>query len=134
MIIRKSLKQYALYRYGGTSDGKNMEVRIGNVPLGTKPDSIPDDIVQDLTPRELNELKDVLVKDQRDLLDQKLSSVEDDMKEIAEAVKAGVLDGQSAAKLCVAAKALLKVLPKMRPQIDSVIDITTANATSGSTP
>lgn len=134
MVIRKSQKQYALYRYGGTSDGKNIEVKIGNVPLGTKPDSIPDDIVQDLTPRELNELKDVLVKDQRDLLDQKLSSVEDDLKEIAEAVKAGVLDGQSAAKLCVAAKALLKVLPKMRPQIDSVIDITTANATSGSTP
>lgn len=125
MIIRKSLKQYALYRYGGTSDGKNMEVRIGNVPLGTKPDSIPDDIVQDLTPRELNELKDVLVKDQRDLLDQKLSSVEDDLKEIAEAVKAGVLDGQSAAKLGVAAKDFLKTLPKTKHQIGSVKDGTT---------
>jgi len=134
MIIRKSLKQYALYRYGGTSDGKNMEVRIGNVPLGTKPDSIPDDIVQDLTPRELNELKDVLVKDQRDLLDQKLSSVEDDLKEIAEAVKAGVLDGQSAAKLGVAAKDFLKTLPKTKRQFGSAQDGTTIDIPLPSAP
>ena len=35
MIIRKTKSHYTLSRYGGVSDGKNLEVRIGAVPLGT---------------------------------------------------------------------------------------------------
>lgn len=120
MIVRKSKQQYALYRYGGVSEGKNIEVRVGNVPLGTKPEAIPSEIVMDLTPRELNELKDVLVKDHRELLGQKLVAVEVDLKQIVEAVKAGVLDEQAITKVCVAARDLIKAQPKSKSRIGSV--------------
>ncbi len=120
MIIRKSKQQYALCRYGGVSDGKNIEVRVGTVPLGTKPDCIPGAIVMDLTPRELNELKDVLVHDHRELLGQKLAAVEVDLKEIVEAVKAGVLDELAITKACVAARELIKAQPKSKSRIGSV--------------
>ncbi|MBP6902117.1 MAG: hypothetical protein KBC73_18640 [Burkholderiaceae bacterium] len=129
MIIRRSKGQYALYRYGGVSDGKNIEVRIGNVPFGTKPESVPDEIVQDLTPRELGELKDVLAKDERELLELKVASVEVDLKVIDEAVKTGALDGQTATKLGLAAKALLKTLSKSKPLGDSVERTTATKST-----
>lgn len=134
MIIRKTKQQYALYRYGGVSEGKNIEVRIGTVPLGTKPECVPHEVVLDLTPRELGELKDVLAKDERELLEQKVTSAVIDLKAIDEAVKTGALDGQTATKLGVAAKALLKTLSKSKPQVDSVDDMSVTNAPLTSAP
>jgi hypothetical protein len=134
MIIRKSLKHYSLHRYGGTSDGKNIEVKIGSVPIGTKPEAIIDDITQDLTPRELNELKDVLAKDQRNILAEKMVSLEDDLKQIAESLKAGVLDGRSISNLVSATKAFLKAVPKEKTQIVSVQGSSTTSDLSTSAP
>lgn len=134
MIIRKSKQLYALYRYGGVSDGKNIEVRIGNVPIGTKPECVPHGIVLDLTPRELGELKDVLSKDERELLEQKVASAEVDLKTIDEAVRTGALDGQAATNLGVAAKALLKTLSKSKPRVGSVDDTSVTNAPVTSAP
>ncbi len=134
MIIRKTQKQYALYRYGGTSDGKKLEVRIGTVLCGTKPGSITDDIVEDLTPRELSELKKVLAKDEQELLEQKLASLENDIAEIIEAVINGMLDGPSTTKIAATIKALLKVLPKTKPQSGTVTVGATTNFAPESTP
>ena len=65
MIIRKTKSHYTLSRYGGVSNGKNLEVRIGSVQLGTNHLAVAADIVENLTPREWKELQEQLAADQK---------------------------------------------------------------------
>jgi len=134
MIIRKSNKQYTLYRYGGSAAGKNIEVRIGAVAIGTRPAHIPDDLVMDLTPRELTELRERLTADERDQLSEKIGGLEVDLKRILDAVNTGLLDEQSTAKLNEVVKALTKALPRARPRASVAESATTTESPTTAQP
>lgn len=108
MIVRKSGSKYTLYRYGGTSEGKNLEVRVGSCPTGISPDAIPQELMCDLTPKELKVLRDVLAKDQQEILNAKISGIVADLNDLSSAVGSGLLDMSSVAELHTAALAFLK--------------------------
>jgi hypothetical protein len=92
MIIRKTKTQLSLYRYGGVSNGKTLEVRVGSVPLGTSPDAIPAEITDDLSPKELRQLQTELAKDQRQILIGKMTSLVADLNDLGSALESGLLD------------------------------------------
>lgn len=121
MIVRKSGSKYTLYRYGGTIEGKNLEVRVGACPAGTSPDAIPQELVDDLTPKELKVLKDELAKEQKAILNAKISGIVGDLNDLSSAIDSGLLDVNLVAELHEAASGFLKcarrVVPKSIPKI-----------------
>ena len=65
-----------LHRYDGVDDERKSKMaRIGSIPLDTKPDAIPEALVDDLTPRELRELKEFLMQEQSKRAVQKLGDI-----------------------------------------------------------
>lgn len=121
MIVRKSGSKYTFYRYGGTSEGKNLEVRVGSCPTGISPDAIPQELMDDLTPKELKVLKDELAKDQQAILSAKISGIVSDLNDLSSAIDSGLLDVNSVAELHTAASGFLKcarrVLPKSSDKV-----------------
>ena len=117
MIIRPSGNKYSLYRYGGTKDGKNLEVRVGSCMVGTSPESIPQDLMDDLTPKELKVLRDVLAKDQRESMNAKISGIVADLNDLSSAVESGLLDLNSVIDLNKAAQGFLKCARRVVPKV-----------------
>lgn len=116
MIIRKSKTEVVLKRYGGTNDGKNVEARIGTIPLGTSPHAIPEDIVENLTPKELRELQTTLAADQKLILIGKCSQLVADLNDVTSALDSGLLQPEALVDLLKAAilfgKRSRRVIPK----------------------
>lgn len=108
MIIRPSGNKYSLYRYGGSSQGKNLEVKVGLCPKGISPDAIPADLMENLTPKELKVLKDVLAKDHQEILNGKISGIVADLNDLGSALESGVVDPNSVIQLQNAASAFVK--------------------------
>jgi len=91
MYIRKSGDNYVLHRYGGSHDGKTLTSRIGAIPIGTSPSAIPDELLQDLTPKELLQLRVELEKEEAVLLASKANKLIGDMADIACSLDAGLM-------------------------------------------
>ena len=117
MIIRKTKSHYTLSRYGGVSDGKNLEVRIGAVPLGTSPQDVAADIVEDLTPKELKQLQEELAADQKQIMAGKVACLTADLNDLTSAVGSGVLAPDDLVDLHKAATSFVKRLRSLMPKI-----------------
>ena len=89
-----------LHRYDGVDgEGKSKMARIGSVPLGTKPDAIPEALIDDMTPKELRELKEYLTQEQGRRAVQKLGGVMIDLTDLLAAASAGTLAAEQIADL-----------------------------------
>lgn len=108
MIFRETKTHLTLSRYGGTADGKNIEVRICSLPMNTTPYAIPEEIIEELTPRELKELRTKLVLYQTQIMTAKVSSLVDGLHEITSALESDLLDHQCVLDLYTAATLLVK--------------------------
>ena len=116
MIVRKSGTKYTFYRYGGTQGGKNLEVRVGSCPTGTSPEAIPQELMDDLTPKELKFLRDELTKDLQAILNTKIAGLVSDLNDLSSAIGSGLLDHHSVAKLHTAATGFLKCARRVIPK------------------
>ena len=89
-----------LHRYDGVDgERKSKMARIGSIPLGTKPDAVPEALVDDLTPKELRELKEYLTREQGRRAVQKLGGVMTDLSELLAAAASGMLTNEQIADL-----------------------------------
>ena len=120
MRISETGQKIVVHRYGGLSDGKSTMAKIGNLPLGTKPDEIPNELKQDLTPRELNKLIEFLKADQVRMASQKVEMLVQSLDEMLLSVKAGVLNEELIKKLDSSASDFAKRLRRIVPAKKSV--------------
>ena len=120
MIIRKSAGKFNMTRYGGVVDGKNIEVRVGSVPVNTSPDAIPEHLLDNLSRNELKILRAALGKAQQEILKSKVSGLVADLNDVTSGLDSDLLDAESIKDLHKAASGLLKqarrVLSKPIPQ------------------
>lgn len=117
MIIRKTKSHYTLSRYGGVSNGKNLEVRIGVVPLGISPQDVAADIVEDLTPKQLKQLQEKLAADQKQILAGKVACLTADLNDLTSAVESRVLTLDDLVDLHKAATHFVKRFRSLIPKI-----------------
>lgn len=108
MIIRKSGSKFTLYRYGGVFEGKNLEVRVGSIPVSTRPEAISKDLLEDLTPKEVKALREELGREQQALLKSKISLLVADLNDVSSALDSGLLDAGFVEDLHTAASGFLK--------------------------
>ena len=95
-----AVDKLTLHRYDGVDDeGKSRMARIGAIPLATKPDSIPDALIDDMTPKELRELKEYLIEEQGRRAVQKLGGVMTDLHDLLAAAASGTLGAEKVADL-----------------------------------
>jgi hypothetical protein len=99
MRIKSSGQLHTLYRYGGQVDGKTIEVKIGAVAAGTRPDAISVDLRDDLTQKELRELVEHLDREQLDISRTRLSALVVDLDTAAGLIGSQNLDAEAAEKL-----------------------------------
>ena len=99
MRIKSSGQLHTLYRYGGQVEGKTIEVKIGAVAAGTRPDAIPVDLRDDLTQKELRELVEHLEREQLDISRARLSALVADLDTAAGLIGSQNLDAEAAEKL-----------------------------------
>ena len=103
-----------LHRYDGVDgEGKSKMARIGSIPLGTKPDAIPEALIDDLTPKELRELKEYLTQEQGRRAVQKLDSVMYDLGDLLAAAASGTLGAEKITDLEKNAADFLKRLRRI---------------------
>ena len=117
MIIRKTKSHYTLSRYGGVSNGKNLEVRIGSVPLGTNHLAVAADIVEDLTPKEWRQLQEELSADQKQILAGKVACLTADLNDLSSAVESRVLTLDDLVDLHKAATHFVKRFRSLIPKL-----------------
>ena len=127
MIIRKTRSHYTLYRYGGVSHGKNLEVRLGTVLLETSPEAIPAEITENLSPKELRSLQAELAKDHRQILMDKMASLVADLNDLGSALESGLLDPDAMVDLHKAATTFGK---RSRRVMSKVAAVTSATESS----
>ena len=113
MRISETGQKIVLHRYGGLRDGKSTMAKIGDFTLGTKPDQIPDDLKQDLTPRELGELIKFLNEGQVRMASQKVELFVQSLEEMLSSAKAGVLSDELVKKLDSSASDFAKRLRRI---------------------
>jgi hypothetical protein len=113
MRISETGQKIVMHRYGGLNDGKSIMAKIGDVPVGTKPDEIPDDLKQNLTPRELSELVEHLKADQVRMATQKVDVLVQNLQEMLSSAKAGVLSQELVKKLDSSASEFTKQLRRI---------------------
>ena len=88
-----------LTAYGGQVEGKTIEVKIGAVAAGTRPDTIPVDLRDDLAQKELRELVEHLEREQLDISRARLSALVVDLDTAAGLIGSQNLDAEAAEKL-----------------------------------
>lgn len=115
MRISETGQKILMHRYGGLSDGKSTMAKIGDLPLGTMPDEIPDELKQDLTPRELNELIDFLKAGQVLIASQKVEMLVQSLEQMLLSAKAGVLSEELVKKLNSSTSDFAKRLRRIVP-------------------
>ncbi len=99
MRIKSSGQVHTLYRYGGQVDGKTIEVKIGTLAAGTRPDAIPVDLRDDLTQKELRELAEHLDHEQLETSRARLSALVSNLDTAAGLIGPQTLDAKAAEKL-----------------------------------
>lgn len=90
---------HTLYRYGGTIDGKQAEVKIGTLAVGTRPDDIPAEIRDNMTPKEMRELVDILDAEHIALSRQRVIDLVSTIDQVAPMITPTILDADVATKL-----------------------------------
>lgn len=115
MRISETGQKIVVHRYGGLSDGKSTMAKIGDLPLGTKPDEIPNELKQDLTPRELKSLIEFLKAGQVRMASQKVEMLVQSLDEMLLSAKAGVLNEELVKKLDSSASDFVKRLRRIVP-------------------
>lgn len=110
MHIVETKNGYKLMRYGGQQNGKNTEVRIGVVPVGTLASGIDSELMLDLTPRELKQLVEFLNLQTAERIRNDCESLAKKVDEITSAVDAGIADVVTLERLKIAAKSFLQVV------------------------
>jgi len=89
-----------LHRYDGVDDERKSKMaRIGSISLDTKPEAIPEALVDDLTPRELRELKEFLAQEQGRRAVQKLGDIMPALDDLLACAAAGMLGPEQVADL-----------------------------------
>ena len=126
MIVRKSGSKYTFYRYGGTVEGKNLEVRVGSCPTGISPDAIPQELLDDLTPKELKVLKEALANEQQAILKTKISGTVGDLNDLSSAIDCGLLDESSVMELHKAVSGFLKCARRVVAKSSPTVSVTKA--------
>lgn len=99
MKIRSSGQTHTLYRYAGQSGGKTLETKIGTVTVGTRPDEVPAELVENLTQKEARELVEYLQREQVGLARATLLSLTTDIESATGLITDATLDEQVAGKL-----------------------------------
>lgn len=99
MRIKTTGSTHSLYRYGGSVDGKGGETKIASVAVGTKPDAIPDDVRDNVTPKEMRELVEFLAGEHITSSRNRVADLARLVDEIAPVLTAEILDADTAAKL-----------------------------------
>lgn len=110
MNIVKTKSEYKLSRYAGQHDGKNVEKKIGIVPLKTSGSAIPEELKDDLTPRELRQLIAYLDAETAQRLRDDCESLAQKVDEVTSAVDAGIVEAGSLDRIKSAARAFLEVV------------------------
>lgn len=113
MRISETGQKIVVHRYGGLNNGKSTMAKIGDLPLGTKPDEIPNELKQDLTPRELNALIEFLKAGQVRMASQKVEMLVQSLDEMLLSAKAGVLSEELVKKLDSSASDFAKRLRRI---------------------
>ena len=89
-----------LHRYDGVDgERKSKMAKIGTIPLSTKPDAIPEALLDDLTPKELRELKEYLRQEQGRRAVQKLAGLRTDLDDMLASATAGMLGAEQVVEL-----------------------------------
>ena len=99
MKIKSSGQTHALYRYAEQVEGKTLETKVGSLAAGTKPDEIPPEIAENLTPRELREVTDFLHREQLALTRDALTRLHDALESAAGSITEETLDSLAAERL-----------------------------------
>ena len=110
MHIVETKNGYKLMRYGGLHNGKNTEVRIGVVPVGTLASGIDSELMLDLTPRELQQLVEFLNVKTAEGIGKDCDGLAKKLSEIASAVGAGIVEAGSLDRIKIAATSFLKLV------------------------
>lgn len=100
--MRKTIAgdKLTLHRYDGVNDErKSTMARIGSIPLGTKPDAIPEALIDNLMPKELRELKEFLIQEQGRRAAQKLGGIMTDLNDVLAAAGSGMLGSEQVTDL-----------------------------------
>ena len=117
-----------LHRYDGVDgERKSKMAKIGTIPLGTKPDAIPDELVDDLTPKELRELKEYLRQEQGRRAVQKLAGLRTDLDDMLASATAGMLGAEQVVELEKTTAEFLKGLRRIgadRKNVTAGISVT----------
>lgn len=100
MRIKTSKKIHVLSRYSGLSDDKKTtEARIASIPIATKPDEIPNDVKDNLTPKELRELKNFLQHEEKKIAQEVIGTLLKDLIGALNYIKKDFVDDDIAAIL-----------------------------------
>lgn len=103
-----------LYRYDGVDgEHKSKMAKIGSISLDTKPDAIPEGLVDDLTPKELRELKESLKKEQWTRAVQKIDVIASSLDDLLVCASVGILGPEKTADLEKTTAEFLKRLRKI---------------------
>jgi hypothetical protein len=89
-----------LHRYDGVDDERKSKMaRIGSIPLGTKPDEIPEELIDDLTRKEFRELIEFLTQEQAKRAAQKVGGIRTDLDDVLASAASGMLGYEQIAEL-----------------------------------
>jgi hypothetical protein len=116
MIINESKDKLVLRRYAGIRDGQSLDTRIGSIPRHTSPSSIPAEILDDLTPKELRQLQAKLAEIQKNILKSEASALVSGMNDFASALESDTLDGELLAEIHRTASMLAKRARAVAPR------------------
>lgn len=115
MQIRESTKGISLIRYGGKVGDKQLEVKIATVDPNTKPSAIPQDVVDELTPRELQQLKDYLRKCEDERNDDVAKRLARELDQLREGLSDTKLGSDAASTLLTACNRIKSPLNRYIP-------------------
>lgn len=114
MRIKSSGQSHALYRYGGVVDTKTFEVKIGTVLVGTAPDLIPVDILDELTPKETRALREFLALAQVSIFRSRFAVLTTEIGSVTRLVNAENLDISSVDKMIAALAGLQSAIRRVQ--------------------
>lgn len=114
MRIKSSGQSHSLYRYGGAVNTKTVEVKIGIVLVGTPPDLIPVDILDELTPKETRALREFLDHEQVSIFQSQFVALTTNIISITRLVRAENLDASSVVKMVTALSGLQSAIRRVQ--------------------
>jgi len=114
MRIKTSGQSHALYRYGGSVDGKSVEAKIGLVPVGTLPSVIPVELSDELTPKEARELREYLAHEQVSICRSRFAALTTEIESVTRLVSTENLDASSVEKMVAALSGLQSAIRRVQ--------------------